>query len=342
MIVRSTAAALLLLFRAVNAHGDHGHGGSGEKVDVAKEGYIRSHMVNEHHIDTFDLESFFMLHDLDRDGFWDRGEIEAVYGVHHDWNPKDKDLAKIKVKADQVVDRVLKLLDKDGDGRVSQAEFQSAGFNGLPDMRDLGAEGHHYDVESEFFLHHEELFHSTPETQTDEAYSHPEDEEHFANHEHIEAEEERRERIFQGLAPEGELPKGHNDAEAPAPSDSHATDTPATGGHGPGPGAHEAPPPPVDGAGHPHDNEDLFQSPDGQPVEQQQQQVIRERPKIVREDPPEKKNPQDRYRNVKESAEGSPEWGEGDAGYKRPKTPADKMRRNVPYKYKFRRNWGDF
>ena len=39
-----------------------------------------------------------------------------------------------------------------------------------------------------------ELYHSTPETQTDEAYNHPEDDEHFANHEHIEAEEERRER----------------------------------------------------------------------------------------------------------------------------------------------------
>ena len=50
-----------------------------------------------------------------------------------------------------------------------------------------------------------ELYHSTPETQTDEAYSHPEDEEHFANHEHIEAEEERRERAFQGLSPEDDL-----------------------------------------------------------------------------------------------------------------------------------------
>ncbi len=50
----------------------------------------------------------------------------------------------------------------------------------------MGADGHHYDVESgkwsqvghspgtglsflvtEFFLHHEELYHSTPETQTE-------------------------------------------------------------------------------------------------------------------------------------------------------------------------------
>jgi len=98
--------------------------------------------------ETFDLESFFKLHDLDQNGYWDRSEIEAVYGVHHDWNPKDKDLAKIKVKADQVVQRVLSLLDKDGDGRVSQPEFEAAGFEGLPNLKELGAEGHHYDVES--------------------------------------------------------------------------------------------------------------------------------------------------------------------------------------------------
>jgi hypothetical protein len=28
---------------------------------------------------------------------------------------------------------------------------------------------------AEFFLHHEEMYHNTPETQTDESYNHPED-----------------------------------------------------------------------------------------------------------------------------------------------------------------------
>lgn len=51
------------------------------------------------HRDSFDLDSFFQLHDLNRyacltllrsprssvcrDGVWDRDEIEAIYGVHH-------------------------------------------------------------------------------------------------------------------------------------------------------------------------------------------------------------------------------------------------------------------
>lgn len=55
------------------------------------------------------------------------------------------------------------------------------------------------DEESEYFVHHEELYHNTPESQTDGAYIHPEDIEHFAHHENLEMEEERRERHAEGL-----------------------------------------------------------------------------------------------------------------------------------------------
>jgi hypothetical protein len=70
---------------------------------------------------------------------------------------------------------VLDLVDKDKDGRISLEEFKTVGLDGLPNFDELGAEGHHYDVESgvyrfavspfhtlktflrfpEFFLHHE-------------------------------------------------------------------------------------------------------------------------------------------------------------------------------------------
>jgi len=107
-------------------------------------------------------------------------------------------------------------MDKDGDGQVSPEEFEAAGFKGLPSSDDIGAEGHHYDVESgaSFWnrvdpaygnAYHPtcnrvfppsrryvsprgypstqltltssilEQFHSTPETQMDESYNHPED-----------------------------------------------------------------------------------------------------------------------------------------------------------------------
>ena len=51
-------------------------------------------------------------------------------------------------KADHIVDIVLQRLDLDRDGRVSPEELETVGLDGLPNFHDLGAEGHHYDVES--------------------------------------------------------------------------------------------------------------------------------------------------------------------------------------------------
>ena len=73
---------------------------------------------------------------------------------------------------------MLSLVDQNKDGRISLEEFKAVGLDGLPNFDELGAEGHHYDVESgayrfavspfflpctlnslsrfpEFFLHHE-------------------------------------------------------------------------------------------------------------------------------------------------------------------------------------------
>jgi hypothetical protein len=76
-------------------------------------------------------------------------------------------------KADYIVDSVLQRLDLDNDGRISPDELEKIGLDGLPNFEGMGAEGHHYDVESgksisrdnylhfslninlEFFLHHE-------------------------------------------------------------------------------------------------------------------------------------------------------------------------------------------
>jgi hypothetical protein len=51
-------------------------------------------------------------------------------------------------KAKTIVETVLKNADKDGDGQVSLAEFEQAGLGALPHFEELGAAGHHYDVES--------------------------------------------------------------------------------------------------------------------------------------------------------------------------------------------------
>jgi nucleobindin len=102
------------------------------------------------------LKSFFALHDLDSNGVLDASEIEAIYGVHHtESQKKSPDEAAHAAKARTIVQQVLEKMDTNRDGVLSPEEFEAAGFEGLPDFSSLGAEGHHYDQESEFFLHHE-------------------------------------------------------------------------------------------------------------------------------------------------------------------------------------------
>ena len=66
---------------------------------------------------------------------------------------------------------MLNLVDKNKDGRISLEEFKAVGLDGLPNFDELGAEGHHYDVESGtyrfampllFFFTHTELPSSVP------------------------------------------------------------------------------------------------------------------------------------------------------------------------------------
>ncbi|TDL26455.1 hypothetical protein BD410DRAFT_881829, partial [Rickenella mellea] len=264
--------------------------------------------------ENFDLKSFFHLHDLNRDGVWTRDEIEATYGVHHVYSQKkSKDDIEHQKEADHVVNTVLASMDKNNVGKVSLEDFEATGLNALPSFDGLGAEGHHYGVESEFFLHLEEQFHSTPETQTDESYNHPEDIEHFAQHEAIERIEAEKEAKYQGIPVEEVLAQHDHDlAEPPAPPADKAKEQEKA-------------------------NVDADHPPAAEPESG---------PKITRQTPPEKLAPSERYKGAQQEGAKRPEWGEGEAGYRPPSNPSDKMRQNVPYKermqYKFRRNWGDF
>lgn len=90
-------------------------------------------MHTEHHIDSFDLPSFFKLHDLNMDGFWDVNEIKAVYGLHNEkakaavGQPGEKGAnGKLKgMDPDMMIMRVLEILDtnKDGAYRSSNMGF---------------------------------------------------------------------------------------------------------------------------------------------------------------------------------------------------------------------------
>ncbi|KIM88785.1 hypothetical protein PILCRDRAFT_238903 [Piloderma croceum F 1598] len=276
----------LLFLPAVLAHQDHG------KPEDGPTNYAEQHMAKEHHIDSFDPESFFQLHDLNQDGVWDREEVEAIYGVHHVYSQKkSKDDVDHQKKADYIAQTILDLMDKDKDGKITLAEFTKFGYKGLPSFDNIGAEGHHYDVESEFFLHHEEEFHSTPETQTDESYNHPEDIEHFAQHEAIELKEAEKEAKFQGITVEEAL-KQHEE-----PSEGQATH----------------PPPGTD--------PQFVQQPGG------------DNANAVPQEPP-APDPAVKFKDAGKAGASKEEWGAGDAGYKSPSSPSDKMRKNLPYKVK--------
>lgn len=77
-----------------------------------------------------------------------RCAFAPTQGLHANLLSKLKDEVEHQKKADHIVNTVLSLLDKDGDGKITMEEFKVVGLDGLPNFEDLGAEGHHYDIES--------------------------------------------------------------------------------------------------------------------------------------------------------------------------------------------------
>ncbi|GJN87456.1 hypothetical protein Rhopal_000405-T1 [Rhodotorula paludigena] len=199
--MRSRATLAVLAASAATlsrAHGDHA------EVDQNPDAtYAELHMAQEHHMDSFDIQAFFHLHDLNRDKVLDRNELESIYGVHHEKKRKGtKNLEVHTQQAREIVDAVLERLDQNGDGVLTMREFVAGGVGGLPNFKGVEHLGHHYDAEGEYFLHHEEKYHNTPETQREEDYVHPEDIEHFMAHAAIEEEEDDKTREFTGEDPD--------------------------------------------------------------------------------------------------------------------------------------------
>lgn len=130
-----------------------------------------------------------------------------------------------------------------------------------------------------------EQYHSTPDTQTDESYTHPEDIEHFAHHEEIELKEAEREAKFQGISVEEAL-KQHE---------------------------YVSPPPEQQDEG--NDQQPLDDSFGGEkPVVESQAA-----PRYTRTPDPAKEDPIEKFKKAKASGEESQSWGEGDSGYKPPR-----------------------
>ncbi len=110
-------------------------------------------VAEEHHISTFDPGAFFTLHDFDNDGTWSGSEILKTYGLEHDSN---RDVSP--QQKDDMLRRILDLIDENADGVVSREEFlRFMGEKGQT-LPDLGTgPGHHWDIETEYEIHHWEM-----------------------------------------------------------------------------------------------------------------------------------------------------------------------------------------
>lgn len=151
-------------------------------------------------MDSWDADSFFILHDYDSDGFWKGDEMLRTYGLmdesnkHVTWERKAAILRELD-----------RLMDRDGDGAVSREEWRAFMAEGKT-LPDLGTgPGHHGDDEYEYEIHHWEKYHD--ENTKLEDLTHPEDIEHFKKHEQMEAEEAKLEKMEQLSIIEENIPK---------------------------------------------------------------------------------------------------------------------------------------
>ncbi|KAL0074190.1 hypothetical protein J3Q64DRAFT_1778974 [Phycomyces blakesleeanus] len=109
MIINTLSITTLLLCLATGSNASQG----GNFATFEEE-----HLHDTHQIQSADEMSFFKIHDLNGDGFWDAHELRAMYGLERDIDPDAKHIRTI-------IDRVFEDLDKDLDGYVSMAEYMT-------------------------------------------------------------------------------------------------------------------------------------------------------------------------------------------------------------------------
>ncbi|KAF5022370.1 hypothetical protein F66182_5571 [Fusarium sp. NRRL 66182] len=157
-------------------------------------------VIEEHHIQGWDIESFFTLHDYNGDGWWQAAELMRTYGLFDESNKGMSEKRK-----DEVRDTLLGLLDTDSDNSVSRQEWKDFIASGktLPDLNT--GPGHHGDDEYEYEIHHWEKYHDDDTKLED--LTHPEDIEHFKKHDEQEDAQDRLEAMQKLSIVEANIPQ---------------------------------------------------------------------------------------------------------------------------------------
>jgi hypothetical protein len=190
MPAKRTILALLSLSSLSIAH-SHGQEPAEDTYEIpvdpntGHKDWASWHMHNEHHIQGFDAQTFFTLHDPESTGIWTSDDIRRFYGL------EDKTASHIpEAEKATAVQTIMNLFDADKDNRISRDEFVSAWNEREIRLPDLGmGPGHHGDDEYEYTIHHWEKYHSGEDVK-EEDLIHPEDIEHFKLHEKEDQEEE--------------------------------------------------------------------------------------------------------------------------------------------------------
>ncbi|KAG2209995.1 hypothetical protein INT47_003431 [Mucor saturninus] len=106
------------------------------------------HMHDDHHIEVTDEVTFFKIHDLDGDGFWDEQELKSMYGLERSIDPNAQ---HIKV----IIDRVYKDMDMNKDRYISMDEYITSK---LPILTQLDKEREHRWKQEEMDKHVDKSF----------------------------------------------------------------------------------------------------------------------------------------------------------------------------------------
>ncbi|KAJ5127807.1 hypothetical protein N7448_008586 [Penicillium atrosanguineum] len=165
-----------------NAHGSH------SSDQPPSDDWATRHMMEEHHIESFDAGSFFLLHDYDSSGSWSVDEVRKTYGLDDESNNGVSESSK-----QAAVRTVFDLFDASHTGFITREAWMKAIADGVR-LPDLGyGPGHHGDMEYEYEIHHFEKFHGDDAKEED--LTHPQDIEHFRRHDEMEAAEMRLEKL---------------------------------------------------------------------------------------------------------------------------------------------------
>lgn len=183
---------ILALAGTAVAHGGGLHNEIKQKPDGLS--WEKWHMIEEHDLQEYDIETFFLLHDIQQQGYWNTKDILNLYGLAREsvigdgsgMGAHEHDSAQEVISQsskDITIETILKLIDHNNDGIITLDELQRFYTSG-GELPDLGfGQGHHLDFESEYEEHHWNKYHRDQDP--DVLVKHKEDIEHdLLHHEH--------------------------------------------------------------------------------------------------------------------------------------------------------------